>query len=607
MTVLYVQAVASVVFLALAAAGAGCWIGRLLAKTMNSLDRAALVLVGGLGVLGTSLFLIGQFIFSRPVIVCVLTVAGAFGIVPMSGIMRSAFLAWKRHPVPKVPAAAIIFVLIITATAGLAEIVGDSGNDAISYHLLGPKVWLRDALIRPVPDNCLTSFPQVAETLFAALLSVGGNRAPGFSAALTIALFLLIVAAIGMRAGLGLHGAWWCMAILATMPAAYAGGHSCFIDVLYASFVIAAVRVALDARTPRDFVALGLFCGFAMGTKYTGIPATAAIIFVVLAMRMMQGAPANGSRLPILRNLGIAGFIACLIACPFYLRNWILLGSPIYPAPLALFRFFHPKYMSADAVRQMQIVLWQRGQGLGRGPLAYLLLPFNLTYHTSRFHGAGGIGLAPLAFGPLALLLTARNSVARALSLLAFVLTTLWFVQQESRYLMPAYAIMAVLAVLGWRWLLATTGKTGHVLAAAVMALSLSYGCFMIASGRRDALHAAVSPSFALQFRKEHIPYYESFEYLNRVDSVHKVLILDPSVPPYYLDHGYLKPFGTWGERVLPYAASADDVMPYLKELGISHVLDVNSSLGTFQIPRGFPGMQLVLELPSQRVYRITD
>jgi hypothetical protein len=604
MTVLYAQAVLSVAFLAVAAAGAGCWIGHLLPKNMTSLDHAALVLLGGLGVLGTSLFIIGQFDFSRPIIVGVLIVGGAFGIVPMSRFVRSALLAGKRHSPPTVPAAAIIFVLIITATAGLAEIAGGWDNDAISYHLLGPKVWLRDALIRPVPDNCLTSFPQITETLFAALLSVGGNRAPGFSATLTFALFLLIIAAIALRAGLGFDGAWWCMVILATMPAAYAGAHSGFIDVLYVGFFIAAVRVALDAQTPRDFVALGLFCGFAMGTKYTGIPAVAVVFIVVFFMR---AASLNGSRWHTLKNLSIAAFIACVIACPFYVRNWIILGSPIYPAPLALFHLFRPRYMSADTVRQMQLILWQRGQGLGRDPLAYLLLPFNLTYHTSRFHGAGGIGLAPLAFGPFALLLTPLNSVARALSLLAFGLTTIWFVQQESRYLIPVYAIMAVLAVLGWRWLLATAGKPVQVLAAAVMALSISYGCFMIASGRQDDLHAAVSPAFALHFRKEHIPFYESFEYLNRTASVHKVLILDPSVPPYYLDHSYLKPFGTWGERVLPYATNADDVMPHLRELGISHVLDVNSSVGPFQIPQNLPNLQLVLELPSQRVYRVID
>ena len=605
MAVLYLQAVASVAFLALAAAGAGRWIEWLLPKSATALDRTVLVLLGGLGVLGTSLFVIGQLDFSRPVIGGVLTVAGAFGIAPMTGFARSAALFWKRYPGLNLAAIAIILVLVITATAGLAEITGGWDSDAISYHLLGPRVWLRDAVVRPVPDNCLTSFPQVAEMLYAALLSFGGNRAPGFSAVLTFALFLLVVAAIALRAGLGRNGAWWCIAIVATMPAVYAGAHSGFIDVVYASFVLAAARVALDAQAPKDFAVLGLFCGFAMGTKYTGILAVPAVFIVVLIAQAKQ--KKTISSYPTPKNLSIAAIIACLVACPFYLRNWIVMGSPIYPAPPALFHFFHPKYMSPNVVRQMQAFLWQRGQGLGRGPLNYLLLPFNLTYHPSNFHGAGGIGLAPLAFGPFALLLALRSRVARALSLFAWVLATVWFLQQESRYLIPVYAILAVLAVLGWRWLLATTGKSVSVLAATVVALSISYGCFMIASGRRYDLQAVASPSYALQFRRERIPFSETFEYLNRTASVQKVLILDPSVPPYYLDHTYLKPFGTWGERTLPYATTADDVMPHLKELGISHVLDVSSSVGPFQIPRNFPGLDLVLDLPNQRVYRVAQ
>jgi Dolichyl-phosphate-mannose-protein mannosyltransferase len=604
MALLYLRAAASVAFLALAAAGAGRWIARLFPKNASALDRAALTLLGGLGVLGTSLFVIGQWNFSRPLIVAVMTIAAAFGIAPILGFARDAYSHCKLDAPPKLAAIVVVFVLLVTAVAGFAEITGGWDNDAISYHLLGPKVWLREALVRPVPDNCLTAFPQTAEILFAALLSVGGNRAPGFSSLLTFALFLLIVAAIARRAGLGRHAAWWCVAIVATMPAAYAGAHTGFIDVIYTGFVLAAVCVALGAQSPGEFAALGLFCGFAMGTKYTGILAVPAIFLVVVVMHAKS---LKSASLPLLKNLTIAAIAACLVACPFYLRNWLLLGSPIYPAPLVFFRFFHPKYLSPDLIRQMQIFLWHRGQGLGRGPLAYLLLPFNLTYHTSNFHGAGGIGLVPLAFFPFALILALRSTVARALSLLAFLLTTTWFAQQESRYLIPVYPILAILAVLGWRWLLATTGKPVRVLAAIIVALSISYGCYMILSGRRDDLHAVVSPSFALQFRYKYTPSLASFEYLNRTASVQKVLILDRSVSPYYLDRNYLKPIGTWGERVLPYAASAGDVLPHLKELGISHVLDVNSTVGTFQIPQNFPGLQLVLDLPDQRVYRVVE
>src|SRR6266436_3462730 len=561
MIFLYAQAIASVAFLALAAAGAGRWIEGLQRHEASTLDRAAFVLLGGLGVLGTLLFVIGQLFFSRTVILGVLTAAALLGIAPITEFLKSSFSFCRRYPVPKLAAAVIAFVLIITAIAGLAEITGGWEMDAVAYHLLGPKVWLREGIVRPVPDNCLTSFPQTAEMLFAALLSIGGNRAPGFSAVLTLALLLLIVAVLALRAGL-----------------------------------------ALDARARPDFVALGLFCGLAMGTKYTGILAVPALFIASAFMRERRGK--TGGR-QFLLNWSIAGIIACLVASPFYLRNWILLGSPIYPPPVALLHFFHPKYLSADVLRQMQEFLWQRGTGLGRGPLAYLLLPFNLTYHTSRFHGAGGIGLAPLAFCPVFLLLGLRSRFGKGLALFAWILTTFWFFQQESRYLIPVYAVLAVLAVTGWRGLLATTGKTASTLAAAVIVISISYGCFMIASGRREDLHSAVSPSYADQHRRRNIPFLESFEYLDGNASVHKVLILDRSVQPYYLDRNYLKFIGQWGERVLPDAANAADVLPRAKELGITHILDVSSTVAPFQVPSNFPGLARVLDLPAQRIYRV--
>src|SRR5258708_34490978 len=73
-------------------------------------------------------------------------------------------------------------VLLLTAVAGLADITGDWGNDGVAYHLLGPKVWLRDGVIRPVLDNSHTAFPATAEVMYAAFLVLGGPHGPGFSA-----------------------------------------------------------------------------------------------------------------------------------------------------------------------------------------------------------------------------------------------------------------------------------------------------------------------------------------------------------------------------------------------------------------------------------------
>jgi hypothetical protein len=272
---------------------------------------------------------------------------------------------------------------------------------------------------------------------------------------------------------------------------------------------------------------------------------------------------------------------------------------------VALLRFFSAQYLPLDMLRQMQEFLWQRGAGLGRGPLAYLLLPFNLTYHTAQFHGAGGIGLAPLAFCPLALLVGARNRTAKCLALLAWIMTTTWFLQQESRYLIPVYAILAALAVLGWRGLLARTEKSASIIAAAILGVSLCYGCFMIGSGRAEDLRAVVSPASAQELRNEKIPYLASVEYLNSNAAVRKILILDRSVQPYYLDRTYVKPIGQWGEQVLPGVTRASDVLPQAKQLGTTHILDVHSSIAPFQVPESFPGLVRVLDLPDQRVYRV--
>jgi hypothetical protein len=83
--------------------------------------------------------------------------------------------------------------------AGLAPPIGDWNVDGISYHYVGPKVWLRDVVIRPLPDNAPASYPSLVEVGFAALRAVGGEQAPVFSAVWTLGFFLMIAAAAGDR------------------------------------------------------------------------------------------------------------------------------------------------------------------------------------------------------------------------------------------------------------------------------------------------------------------------------------------------------------------------------------------------------------------------
>jgi 4-amino-4-deoxy-L-arabinose transferase-like glycosyltransferase len=413
----------------------------------------------------------------------------------------------------------------------------------------------------------------------------------------------MIVVSLAKRVGLTAREAWWSAALVASMPAVYAGAHTGFVDALYAAFVLAAARIAFDAHSPSEFAALGIFCGFAMGTKYTGVLAVPILLFVALAFWNQEP---RGQWRKQFAGAGLAAAVALLVAAPFYMRNWILLGSPIYPPPPLLARIFHVKYLSTDAIQSLYVYFQNRGRGLGRGFAAYILLPFRLTYHTSNFHGAGGIGLAGLAFAPFALIAARRDRFLAALALMGFLLTTVWFLtQQESRFLIHAYALAAIFAVTGWRYVQLQRARLLSFLSCTVVATSILYGLFMIASSRKDDLRAAISPTFAQRIRCKRVPFVESFDFLNSDPSVQRVLILDRSVPPFYCNKPYLKPVGQWGELVLPDAPDSTHILGRLGEFQVSHVLDVSSEVSSFRIPANAPNLTPVFAAPNQRVYRV--
>lgn len=172
MLVVYLKAIFGVVLLTAAWFGIGSQISSLLPSTFNRLDRLAVGLSSGYGLFSLVLFIVGQFSFTRKtiaIVTCVVIVASARAIVRFLRVALGSLESLRRTP--KKQLVILGLVLALTAVAGLNEITGDWNNDTVAYHLLGPKVWLRDGVIRPVPDNCHTAFPQTAETMYGALFA----------------------------------------------------------------------------------------------------------------------------------------------------------------------------------------------------------------------------------------------------------------------------------------------------------------------------------------------------------------------------------------------------------------------------------------------------
>jgi len=594
--------IAANLLLVASAIGYGGLLRRLIPERFTDLDRLVIILLGGSGILGTILFCVGQFWFTRTPILTVLLLGVALAVRPLLGALRQFPATVRKISFPPIPVAVISLVLIVTAVAGLALLTGDMNNDSIAYHYLGPKVWLRNGVIRAVPDELLTYFPVAVETQYAALMATGGQRAPNFFAVFALTAIILTTASLAMRLGTDASGAWWAAALVVAMPAVYTGAIIGFLDVLFACFLLAAVRLAFDAETLSHYGLFGIFCGISMGTKETAIVAWILLVFcsLVIAIWVVRRAPAA-----VLKGLAVSCVAAMALASPFYLRNWILYGCPIYPPPPVLLHFFHPKGMLPAMMHELLKNMHDQDQGMGGGLVHFLLLPFNLTYHTSNFNGAGGIGLAPLALGPFGILALRRNAFAKGLLLFAVLQITAWFATaQISRYIIPLYVLGALFGVVGWRTVAGVAPRLGRVLCATVVAISVLYGLGNIVPARRGDLHAAISSSYEQKRMLEQTPRAATFAFLNRDPSIGNILILNDGIAAYFLDKPYIKPWGRWGEQTLG-VATAPQVMALLPELHVTHVLDAKDIHGAFRLPDHPPGLTLVFAHGDERVYRV--
>jgi hypothetical protein len=248
----------------------------------------------------------------------------------------------------------------------------------------------------------------------------------------------------------------------------------------------------------------------------------------------------------------------------------------------------------------------ETGLGMGGSVVELFLLPFNLTYHTANFRGAGGIGLIPWALGPFGVIVRRRDPFAIGLLLFAVLQTAAWFVTaQVSRYLIPVYVIGAIFGVLGWQYAARSVSWNARMLSAVTVAISILYGMYTIIPDRMEDVHAALSGSFEAKRRLEEIPRVQSFDYINGDPSDKKILILDRGIAAYFIDKPYIKPFGRWGEQTLPGATDVPEVMAQLPSLGVTHILDVRLADGSFYLPEHPPGLTLVFEHGDERVYRV--
>jgi hypothetical protein len=597
------------IFITLVIVGSAASIGYLLPRKLDrnlaTSEAFAIRLLAGLGLLGLMLFLVGNWSWNTKVVWTVLLLPMAISAVLAARRYLRAGL-WRTRPALGKPSLWLILcagILVLHAVSGLAIPAGNSGSDEISYHFLGPVVWQRTHVVRPVLDHSHTAFPENIEMLFGAGMLLGNERVPGLIGTVFAALLLIQIAGLTRRLGASSGTAWMAMAVAATMPVVIDTAERGFVDVPYASFCLAAGRLAFASTGLSGVLFAGLFAGLAAGTKYTGLMNLALIVSVSL---IWPGA--NESFRHRLRKCAPLSLVALAVCSPWYLRNALQLGTPIYPPPRVLATHLHPKAFPMDAVQYFQDYIRERGKGYGRGPIEFLLLPYNFTYRPAGFHGAGGVGLVPLAFLPIALAVVRRNREAQIWVVWSILFSLAWFVtQQEARFLIPVLGLAASLGAIGARYLWDTRRPITRIFTACIVGLSIGYGLLTHIATAGERMESVFSNRIETR-RETIIPAKEAFEFLNSSPDVKAVLVLNRFLPCYYLRKPYIKVRGQYWEQPIPSVSDARAALAQIRGLHVTHILDVQGIWGTsFELSGIANPHPLVFSSPAARIYRVAE
>jgi len=549
---------------------------------LNSFETLALSTLLGLGFLGSAGFLVGLAFFNLWSISALLLLPIALYFVFLKGSLQKTFLELKNSVKGiEIYLFFSIAVVLCFSVIGLIPAIGGYGHDAIAYHYFGPAKWLMAGKIYPVHENIQTAFPAIVETLFGFTMAFSRESGPGFFGPIWALIlgFQILGFLECQNADSPTKGVL--LLLLVSSPLVMRHANQGFIDLPFTCFSFASLQLLFHWNDKKSLLMSFLFLGFSFSVKYTAlfIAVSNALILTLASLWKIQ----NLNWKDLSKGMGLT----TLICLPWYLKNLIVYGCPMVPAPPFFYRFFEISYYDLEASQKMVAHMKERGQGLGRGLLDYFLLPIRFSLVPEYFHGAGGFSIAPLAYIPTTLKNFLKNPNEKLLSTWTLSFFTIWFfTAQEARYFFPAAPPLLILSVLVWRTWQKDTSKLRGTLLSLPIAISLVYGLLFLARWDLPKLKSLASPSY-FEMRKEiEIPAYQAIVFINQRPEIKKLLILNPNEASFYIKKPSLKWKGARGASYPPFG-NITALLPLLlkaKELEFTHVLDTNHSTYLFQL-----------------------
>jgi hypothetical protein len=344
-------------------------------------------------------------------------------------------------------------------------------HDDNVYHLLLPKVYLREHGLTYLPSNLFANMPHLVEMLYAAAMACGDFVAPKVLV-WSIAFWTLVALYAAVRPALGRFAA-------GIVPLLFVSGKNvqwhlglAYVEPVIGFLLLSAAIALVRWWETRDDVYLRLLAvaaGAAMASKYSAWGFALVILVVAVVARARAGAASRGVAIAA----QMAGIVLALVG-PWLAKNLIYTGNPIFPN---LYGLLGGRYWSS--VQEMHLLRSQSVAGGAEKTLATMLaLPYQLVTKDTLFYCPSS-SIALMALFLIALASRAAWRPPRALVTAAAALGfAVWALSvQQGRFLVAWVPVMALAAAAPLEALRARPRA-----AAAIVALVAVAGAWQLAA-----------------------------------------------------------------------------------------------------------------------------
>ncbi len=443
--------------------GAGYPIARLLLGRETGALPITTVLGTGAAILALIPVGLASLGWLRPApLIGILLAAGTAGIaVGIRDRHRISFPAFRISP------AVWCLLLILVAAAGLTLAAPPVMYDSLNYHLAFPAQYLRHGRFVEFPRDIYSYYPASEGALSTYMLVTLGGWGAKVIHWWMAALAALAASELAEHVGGARAGAWAAVLFFSSPPVLIMSGmasNDLAVAAWAGSAFVLLTRRKLWRRHPAGAGALaGILLGTAVAAKYLALATVVIPGGIVLGLVILgQRRKARASTLLGVAGACIAGFL--FTSGPWFLRNVLWTGDPLYPYLTSLFHTSAAVSIGSEISQcgavPNTIIGWL--SKVVTAPILRTFVPLQL---------GGTLGVQFLILLPAAAVLSwKRWAPVRSLWISLAVGTVAWgSLVTFARFATPELILAAALA--GWAFAAMTSARTAPRVRQALFAL----------------------------------------------------------------------------------------------------------------------------------------